>query len=480
MDDLTRSLLAQAAESLRLPASALDRISVDGDGELPSAFAVTDFAAASIGAAAAALRHLSGELFDASPALRIDRRLASLWFNRSAAPIGWELPAAWDPIAGDYAAADGWIRLHTNAPHHRRAALDILQCAGDRLSVAAAVKGWSAQALESAVVQHGGCAAEMRDIESWRMHPQGRAVAGEPLIAWHAAEPAATGSSESAWRPRRDRPLAGLKVLDLTRVIAGPVATRYLAGYGADVLRIDPPGWDEEAILPESTLGKKCARLDLRRDDDRAVFERLLAQADVLAHGYRPGALEALGYPESARARLRPGLIEIALDAYGWTGPWCERRGFDSLVQMSAGIAQRGMSWKRAAQPVPLPVQALDHATGYLMAAAALRALAWRETGGGPRSARLSLARTGFFLLDAAAGGTASGVSIEPAPEDFATTVEATAWGPARRLLNAAAIAGVDQAWPMPAGRLGAAQAGWAPPTDEGSARRTAQNIVPT
>jgi crotonobetainyl-CoA:carnitine CoA-transferase CaiB-like acyl-CoA transferase len=462
MTTSTRSLLAQAAEALRLPASALDRITIEGEGELPSAFAVTDVAAASIGAAAVALRQLLDQGHDATPELRIDRRLASLWFDRSAFAIGWAPQPAWDPIAGDYAAADGWIRLHTNAPHHRRAALDVLGCAGDRPSVAAAVAGWSAQALESAVVARGGAAAMMRDTASWRAHPQGLAVAAEPLIDWRAGEPGTDGAVSSPWRPRRDRPLAGLKVLDLTRVIAGPVATRYLAGYGAEVLRIDPPGWDEEAILPESTLGKSCARLDLRRTDDRAVFERLLSKADILVHGYRPGALDALDYPEAVRARLRPGLIEVVLDAYGWTGPWRERRGFDSLMQMSTGIAHRGMSWKGAAHPVPLPVQALDHATGYLMAAAALRALAWREAGAGPRVARLSLARTAFFLLDPAGREGAAGAPIEALPGDYAAATEPTAWGPVRRLANAASIAGIAQCWTKPARRLGSSPACWA------------------
>jgi hypothetical protein len=465
MTTSTRRLLAQASEALRLPASALDRITVEGEGELPSAFAVTDFAAASIGVAAAALRHVAdGFRQPPTSELRIDRRLASLWFDRSASPVGWAPQPAWDPIAGDYAAADGWIRLHTNAPHHRRVALEVLGCANDRPAVAAAVKGWSAQALESAVVAGGGAAAMLRDTASWRAHPQGLAVATEPLIDWRAEEPAAPAPSSGPWRPRRDRPLAGLKVLDLTRVIAGPVATRYLAGYGAQVLRIDPPGWDEDSILPESTLGKSCARIDLRRADDRAVFERLLSEADILVHGYRPGALDALDYPEDVRARLRPGLIEVVLDAYGWTGPWHARRGFDSLVQMSAGIAHRGMSWKGAAHPVPLPVQALDHATGYLMAAAALRALAWRAAGAGPRVARLSLARTAFFLLDAASQEGAADVPIEAVPGDYAAATEPTAWGPVRRLANAASIAGVAQSWTTPAGRLGSSPARWVGP----------------
>ncbi len=169
-------------------------------------------------------------------------------------------------------------------------------------------------------------------------------MAGEPLVAF---EPGSNRSA-SRWAPRPGRALAGLRVLDLTRVLAGPVATRFLAGFGADVVRIDPPGWDEPALEPEVTLGKSCARLDLRRDADRATFERLLSGADVLVHGYRPGALDGLGYGAAARQSLAPGLVEVCLDAYGWTGPWAGRRGFDSLVQMSCGIAQAGQDWKQA------------------------------------------------------------------------------------------------------------------------------------
>ncbi len=153
------------------------------------------------------------------------------------------------------------------------------------------------------------------------------------------------------------------------------MATRALAGLGATVLRIDPPDWDEPGVVPDMTLGKRTARLDARTPAGRARLHELLAGADVLVHGYRPGALEHLGLGDEERRRIRPGLVDVALDAYGWTGPWAGRRGFDSLVQMSAGIAERGMREAGADRPVPLPVQALDHATGWLMAAAAVALL---------------------------------------------------------------------------------------------------------
>jgi hypothetical protein len=343
-------------------------------GELPAAFAVSDLAAATIAAAGLAVSDLVA-VSNGSPCVQVDRRLASFWFGTSLQPQGWSMPPVWDPLAGDYATVDGWIRLHTNAPHHREAALAVVGEAGDKARVAAAVSQWRADELESAVVKRGGCAAAMRPLDAWREHPQGRSVAGEPLLWWEETDP------EHARSPRvaPGRPLTGIRVLDLTRVLAGPVATRFLAGFGAEVLRIDPPSWDEPAFVPEVGLGKRCARLDLRASDGRERFFGLLRGADVLVHGYRPDALARLGLGSEMRRQARPGLIDVSLDAYGWTGPWCGRRGFDSLVQMSAGIADEGMRRFGKDRPTPLPVQALDHATGYLMATAVVRALRRRR-----------------------------------------------------------------------------------------------------
>jgi hypothetical protein len=360
----------------------------------------------------------------------VDRHLASAWFSYSLSPLGWPLPSPWDAIAGDYLTKDGWIKLHTNAPHHREAAIAVLGCAGEREAVAAAVSRWGGEALERAVVQAGGCTARMRSQAEWRVHPQGQAVATEPLIALSHAG----AVSGRTWRPDPARPLRGIRVLDLTRVLAGPVATRFLAGLGADVLRIDPPGWDESGIVPDVTLGKRCARLDLRSGEGRARFEQLLAGADILVHGYPPGALDGLGLGEAARHGLNPGLIDVSLCAWGWSGPWCGRRGFDSLVQMSTGIADAGMRWKGVDQPVPLPVQALDHATGYFMAAAALVGCGENVTGP---------AFTGMRETD------------------YDQKIEQTPWGAARRLHSPVTVGGIALHWDRPAAQLGSAQALW-------------------
>ncbi len=438
------------------PSALPETVAYTGAGSLPAIFAVTDLAAASVGAAALAVAELVALRHGDTPTLQVDRRLASFWFDASLRPVGWKLPPVWDAIAGDYEAADGWIRLHTNAPHHRAAALRVLGCEGDRPSVAEAVARWRALDLENAIVEHKGCAAQMRSLEEWAGHPQGAAVAIEPLV-WRTPAPAA---DPPTWMLPRDRPLRGVRVLDMTRIIAGPVATRFLAGYGAEVLRLDPPGWDEPVAAPELTLGKRCARLDLRSTEGRRTFRQLLRDADVLVHGYRADALSALGFDAEQRRRINPALVDVSLDAYGWTGPWKTRRGFDSLVQMSCGIADAGMRQLGQPRPTPLPVQALDHATGYIMAAAAVRGLVERLRSGAGSETRASLARTAALLVQGGAPADSRPLPAETR-DDCTMPSEMTAWGRARRVKAPVQIAGAAMAWDVPAGPLGASRPAW-------------------
>ena len=453
----TQRFLADIWQALGGRADLLAAVRETGSGNLPSVFPVTDFATASIAAAGLALAELRALQGASLSDVVVDRRLASFWFNFTLRPQGWELPPAWDPIAGDYQAADGWIRLHTNAPHHRAAALGVLGVAADKAAVAAAVSRWPADELEAAVVAAKGCAATMRSQTDWQQHPQGHAVAAEPLLHW-ANFPA---DPRSDWMPLPERPLAGIRVLDLTRVLAGPTATRFLAGYGATVLRIDPPFWDEPSLEPEMTVGKTCAGLDLRETADLRRLEELVAQADIMVHGYRADALTALGLDAERRRALNPALIDVALDAYGWTGPWRNRRGFDSLVQVSCGIAASGMRLLGRDRPTPLPVQALDCAAGYVMAAAAIRALTQRRRTGVGAAIRTSLARIAHLLMTAAPGAEMGAPLLEETAADLDPTPERTAWGPAKRLKSPLAVAEAKMSWDIPCGPLRSHMAAW-------------------
>jgi hypothetical protein len=447
-------MLAQAWTALGGPPEFVDCVEEIGEGSLPAAFPVSDLASATVGTAALAMAEFTATRCGEVPKVRVDRRRASMWFAASIRPVGWAPPLPWDSIAGDYRTRDGWIRLHTNAPAHKVATLAVLGTVADRSTVAQTVLPRSSDELEAAIVEAGGCAATMYRMVDWAVHPQGSAVMAEPIVHLRQTQ---VGERPS-WPTDPTRPLENVRILDLTRVLAGPVATRFLAGYGARVLRIDPPDWDEPGIVPEISPGKRCARLDLRVNKDRQTFEGLLISADVLVHGYRPGALARLGYDAQTLQSMRPGLVDVSLDAYGHTGPWKDRRGFDSLVQMSTGIAAEGMIRSNGDRPVPLPVQALDQATGYLMAAAVVRGLTGRLLTGSGLQARASLARTAAFLMHGENGQ--SGLAPE-VPEDLVDQMEQTHWGPAHRLVAPISIDGCCFRWSCPAAPLGSASAQW-------------------
>ena len=291
------------------PAGLLDFVTAGGPRTvLPSHFDVTGLATASVAAATlAAAEFLAARNGTRPLPVTVDSRQACAAFAAEGlfTPVGWDLPDIWDPIAGNYQAQDGWIRLHTNYAYHR-AAVERLLGAGDRESVRAAVAGWKAEDLETAVVEAGGCAAVMRTREDWLASPAGAATAHASLVS--AAERGLPGGMEVMARCARagvpagagaaggPRPYAGVRVLDMTRVIAGPVGTRFLAAYGADVLRIDPPGFAEvPALLPETTAGKRTAALDLTTAGGRASFE------EPRRHRRRPGHRAARGRPRAAR-----------------------------------------------------------------------------------------------------------------------------------------------------------------------------------
>jgi crotonobetainyl-CoA:carnitine CoA-transferase CaiB-like acyl-CoA transferase len=454
---LDRQMLAQWWSALGGPEQLPDRVLLDGARVLSSPYPVADLAAAAVATAGLALGEFAaGPGEDAEWQVVVDRALAGAWFGMTLRPAGWQLPAPWDPVSGDYRCSDGWIRLHTNDPVHRAAALSVLGVADSpgRASgpaVEQAVSPWLGAKLEAAVVAAGGCAAELRSPDDWRNHHQGMAVAHDQLVSRVftdiSAVPTAAGPA--------DRPLAGLRVLDLTRVLAGPAATRFLAGFGAQVLRIDPPGREEVGLDIEMTVGKRCARMDLRVERE-AVLD-LLAGADVLIHGYRPGAMDRLGLDERTLHAARPGLVEVMLDAYGWSGPWRGRRGFDSLVQMSSGIAHPG---EDGPGPTPLPVQALDHATGYLAAAAVLRGLSDRRRTGLGSVGRMSLARTGMFLQDHR-GGQDEGPVERFDAEAAGGELEETFWGPGYRLPGPVTVGPARMAFSLPAAPFGSAPASW-------------------
>ena len=440
-------------------AESLEQIHIEGvDPVLPSRFRIGEAAAITIGAAALAAADLWRLRTGRRQRVDVNLRAAAMAFRseRHLRIDGHPPPPLWDAIAGFHATGDGrWVQLHTNFPHHRQRTLEVLGCRGERDAVGEAVSRWQGEALEEALVAAGACAALVRTPEEWLAHPQQQAVAGLPLL-----EIIPLGESAAEPLPVAPRPLSGIRVLDLARILAGPVATRCLAAHGAEVLQVSAahlPNIDQLVI--DTGFGKRAARLDLRAAEDRGTLERLVRDADVFLQAYRPGALDALGLSPEALAALRPGLVYVTLSAWGHQGPWRGRRGYDSLVQSASGIA-----WECGRDGVPgtLPAQAQDHATGYLAAFGTLVALARRAQQGGSYLVRVSLAQTGHWFK--ALGRVEATVDAEPDNADIADLLEstATAFGRVEHLgANTVRMSETPCRWALPPAPLGAHDARW-------------------
>ncbi|WP_377274440.1 CoA transferase [Peterkaempfera sp. SMS 1(5)a] len=461
-------MLDQAWARLGGEPSSVERIRWTGpEGLLPAGLPVAALAAASVGAAALAAAELAAVRTGhpaAPPAATVDAAAVATAFASErqlrADGAAWD---TWAPLSRFWPAADGWVRTHANYPHHRErllAALEVPDSPGDDLAraVAAAVAAQPAEVTAARVTAAGGLAVGVREPREWAGHPQGAAVAAMPLLRLDRvgdAPPAVLGPLPQSGPLL---PAAGMRVLDLTRVIAGPVGTRTLGLLGADVLRIDSPRLPE---IPEQHLdtgfGKRSALLDLEHRADRERLEELMEGADAVVTGYRPGALDRHGLAPDALLERHPQLTVATVSAWSEAGPWAGRRGFDSLVQTATGIAR--LQAAPDGTPGALPVQALDHGTGYLLAAAVLRARTGKAAEGGGRIARLSLAQTAAWLLrQPRTGSRTQGPALDAGPH----LAEAdTPLGRIRYALPPVALDGGPRDWAQPVTPWGSAAPGW-------------------
>ena len=455
-------------------AEALDAARLTGaEPALPSSFAVGTAAQAAIAASALASAEVGRLRSGVRQHVAVDMRHAAIEFRseRYLRVAGEAPPDPWDRIAGLYRCGDGgWVRLHTNFPHHRDGVLALLRCAHDRADVQRALAGWRAHDFESAAADAGLVVAALRSFDEWDAHPQGQADAALPTLTIERIEPADAAPAP----PRalgeiglRDPVLAGLRVLDLTRIIAGPVAGRALAAQGADVLMITAAHLPSiETTVIDTGRGKRSAQLDLRDGAGRAALEALVRGTDLFVQGYRPGAIDAFGLTPQRLARLRPGIVVGSISAYGHTGPWAGRRSFDSLVQTATGLnAAEAEAAGRPDEPRALPAQALDHASGYLLASGLQLALCRRATEGGSWHVRVALSRTARWLRRL--GRLPQGLSApDPRRADVADLLETSdsPFGQLSAVSHSARLAMSPPRWRLPAVPLGTHDAAWPAP----------------
>ncbi|MGH7122438.1 MAG: CoA transferase [Acetobacteraceae bacterium] len=389
--------LAALWKDAGLAEGALATVSFSGsDPVLPSSFAVGAAAAASIGAAALAAAALFRSRGGPATSISVDLRNAALEFRseRYLRIDGQPPGALGDAIGGLYRTADGWVRLHTNFPHHRDGVLKLLGSPPERGRVAQALAGWEGAQFERVATEAGLAVARMRSFAAWDRSPEGSALRAEPVVAIERI-----GEAPAQPLLAARAPLGRVRVLDLTRVIAGPVAGRTLARHGADVLHVSAPHLPQmERLVIDTSRGKLSTYLDLSESAAGEVARKLIGTADVLVQSYRPGALGGLGFGVENAAEIHPGIIYASLSAYGSSGPWAGRRGFDSLVQTASGFNQAEAEAAGEDGPKPLPAQVLDHASGQLLAFGVIAALMRRAAEGGSWHVKVSLARTGLWL----------------------------------------------------------------------------------
>lgn len=452
-----RDALAALWQRAELPAPALAQADLPDHGNvLPSSFAVTTAAQASLAAAALAAAEIGHRRAPAQPRQRVgvDPVAAAVECAAHLAIDGRTLDV-WDKLSGLYRCgedlgAPGWVRVHANFAHHRDGALRLLGLpeGGDtgREAVTQALRRWRAEDFEAAAAEAGLVVSAARSFAQWDAHPQGLALAGAPPFR---IERLPGDAPPRPWPAAGAdaRPLAGLRVLDLTRILAGPVGGRTLAGYGADVLLLNSPRLPNIEHIADTSRGKRSAHADLKTEAGRAALHALLPQADVFLQGYRPGGLAALGFGPEAVAQRSPGIVCVSLSAYGGSGPWAGRRGFDSLVQTATGFNVAEAEALGSAMPKALPVQILDFAAGYLLAFATQAALLRQRQQGGHWHVQVSLAAVGLWLRSL---GRVTPAAASPDAAPFLVDGP-SGWGRITAPRHAATFSATPPAWPRPA-----------------------------
>jgi crotonobetainyl-CoA:carnitine CoA-transferase CaiB-like acyl-CoA transferase len=462
-----REILSDIWTSAGGDPAALDAVTLTGEEpQLPSSFRVAAAAQVSIAASGLAAAEIWKMRRGEAQSVSVDMRHAMVECRseRYLRVAGKPPPPAWDAIAGVYRTGDGrFVRCHTNFPHHRDAVCKVLACEPERDKVQAALMHWKGEDFETAAYAAGGVVALMRSYDEWSALPQARALAQLPLISIEkigeaAPKPWPQGSSSD------DRPLSGLRVLDLSRVIAGPVAGRTLAAHGADVLLVSGPELPAiDWLTIDTGRGKLTTFIELKSEAGRAQLRELLADADIFSQGYRPHALAAIGFAPEDAAKINPGIVYVTLSAYGHAGPWAERRGFDSLVQTTTGFNHAEGRAAGHDGPKELPAQMLDHATGYLMAFGAMMAKARQASEGGSWHVRVSLAQTGRWLWNLGrlngglntpdlTGEAVHAAFIESMPSGF---------GMLKAVRHSALLSTTPAQWSRPAMPLGSHPARW-------------------
>ncbi|KAK1585388.1 CoA-transferase family III [Colletotrichum navitas] len=422
---------------------------------IPSSFKIGHIAQSSIAlsASTAALLHSHRNAVAALPrvAVLLHHALAEFRSERLYEIEGKTPQSAWGDVGGLHRTLDGHVRIHDAFPHHRLGTLRLLGLPPDatRGDVASRTKLWLSVDLETAAIEHGRAVCALRTYEEWDSHPQSVSVANQPVLLRKLADGPKGFPDHMA--KGADRCLRGLRVVELSRVIAAPVAGKTLAAHGAD--RIRPR--------------KRTIRLDINKPPAKAKLLELLRTTDVLIQGYRPGSLAARGLSPAELAAANPRLVIANLSAFGPDGPWSGRRGFDSLVQTCGGMNVSEAQHHGAGEPaMPLPCQALDHGAGFLLASGISAALYKRATEGGSWVVDVSLAGVMKYLRSLGQYPGRTGFEVPDAERSFQVAEDLfekrmTGFGLMKYVKHSAVIEGLEPGWDVMPKPLGSDEPQW-------------------
>ena len=433
-----------------------------GEPALPGIYHVGVQAQSSIAASALAAAEVHRARGGPAQEVSVPMRNAAISF-RSESYLrvdGVMVRDSFDPIHSFYKTGDGgWVQVHANFPQHRMGAAELLRCAYSREGVARALEGMKAAEVEDMFAAAMLPTARMRSEAEWNAHPQSAALDNQPVLILEKigeADPRPLPATAA-------RPLEGLKVLDLTKVIAGPVCGRTMAEHGAEVLQITAGHLAHSMpLIIDSNRGKRSAYLDLRKEQGVDRLKALAKDADIFVQGYRPNTLAKRGLGPEDLAAVRPGIVYVSLSAFSHEGPWSHRRGFDSIVQTCSGIGHAGGAAAGVDGMKHLPCQALDHASGYLMAFGGMMARLKQAHEGGSWLVRVSLARTGRWLQSL---GKQDAIDApDPALEDVQDMIEdygQVPFGNMTGVKPAAILSATPGYWATPTVRPGTHAAEW-------------------
>ncbi|NYT23236.1 CoA transferase [Alcaligenaceae bacterium] len=459
---LSRKILADLWSRAELPDEALECVTLVGaDPVFPSSFRVGLAAQTTVAAAALAACELGVTRGMERQGIGVDMAHAACecsgWYS-----LDGVYSDPWNPFTGLYPCKTGWVRVHANLRHHREGFLRLLGLDPDTAERAAAeaqTRQWPAIELETRLAESGLVGTALRSFDEWDATPQGQTIAQLPLFTIKKIGDAAP-QALPALGPE-DKPLTGIRYLDLTRILAGPIAGRAIAAYGADVLLLNAPYLPNIEAIVDTSRGKLSAHVDLKTDDGKKALRELLQQAHVMVQGYRPGGLEQLGFGPKEAAKHRPGIVYVTLSAFGNKGPWAGRRGFDSLLQTAMGFNIAEQEAFGADSPKPMPMQILDESTGYLIAMLVSTVLRRQQIEGGSWHVEVSLAQTARWFRSL--GRISEGVEIgKPDITPYLETSD-SGYGQLQAVRHSAILSRTPAGWERPSMPPGSHPACWPP-----------------